>query len=275
MSNLSSLASKWGCAACSLLRFLAHGENPNRGAVVRSYFRLHLKMALSSIINRPVCSLSLFGNEMQFANPHIFSLLLMEIFIEETYGRCDPPPTTIVDLGSNIGMSILWYKLRWPNCRILGVEASPEIFVFLQRNVQELSNVTVVNQAVGDRAGQIMFYSTPDSLMGSTNPLRGGNIGIMIEMTPMSEFITGPIDLLKIDVEGSEIAAFAELEASGKLPLIGQMFIEYHHHLPRRGDSLAAFLCRLERNGFQYDLAAQMPSMHGSMQDVLIRAWRR
>lgn len=254
MSNLSRLASKWSRAACSLTRFLTHGENPSHSAVVGAYFSLHLKIAFSAFINRPVRSLFLLGNEMQFANPHVFSLLLMEIFIEETYRGCDPPPTTIVDLGSNIGMSILWYKRRWPDCRVLGVEASPEIFAFLQKNVRGLSNVTVVNRAVGDRAGQIMFYSTPDSLMGSTNSLRGGDTGIMIEMAPMSEFITGPIDLLKIDVEGSEMAAFAELEGSGKLSLIRQMFIEFHHHLPRKSDSLATFLDRLERNGFSTTL---------------------
>ena len=274
MASFSALALRWGCAASSWVRFLASRDQHDRGAVMGAYFWLHLKVALFAIINRPVRRLSLLGTEMRFANPHVFSQLIMEIFIEESYKVCGPPPATIVDLGSNIGMSILWYKRRWPECSILGVEASPEIFRFLSDNVRGLSAVTVVNRAVGDRAGQVMFYSASDSLMGSTNSMRGGSAGTMVEMTPASEFITGPTDLLKIDIEGSETLAFAELEASGKLALIRQMSIEYHHHLPGESRSLAEFLERLEHNGFQYEFSALIPPAYGSMQDILIRAWR-
>jgi hypothetical protein len=79
---------------------------------------------------------------------------------------------------------------------------------------------------------------------------------------------------LKIDVEGSEIVAFAELEASGKMALIRRMFIEYHHHLPNETNRLSTFLDRLERSGFDYELAASMPRGSGDFQDVLIRAKR-
>src|SRR5438552_957163 len=87
-------------------------------------------------------------------------------------------------------------------------------------------------------------------------------------------FIDDSIDLLKTDIEGSEIDAFAELEASGKMPLIRQMFIEYHHHLPGEMPGLSSFLGRLERCGFDYELAACLPSRSGSFQDIFIRAKR-
>jgi FkbM family methyltransferase len=275
MSKLANLASKYGRSAYALVHLAAHGKHPQRGAFIRAFFRLQSKIALNSLMRRPVRSLSLLGNQMQFSNPRIFSLLLMEIYVEETYSGCDLAPARIVDLGSNIGMSIVWFKSLWPESTILGVEASPEIFALLKRNVHGLAGVTVVNCAVSDGEGQMMFYSTPGSLMGSANSLRGGNSGAMVETKPMSQFIDGPVDLLKIDIEGGEMAAFAELEASGKFPLIRQMFIEYHHHLPGENHSLAAFLERLERNGFAYSLSARRPPVHDDMQDILIHAWRQ
>jgi FkbM family methyltransferase len=171
-------------------------------------------------------------------------------------------------------MSIVLFKSLWPTCKILGVEASPEIFAMLEQNVLGLSDVTLLNLAVSDRRGQITFYSSPGSLTGSTNSLRGGIEGTSVEAVPISELITGPVNLLKVDIEGSEIAAFAELEESGKMPLIGQMFIEYHHHISGEADSLAAFLQRLDRCGFAYEVAAALPDSFGLMQDVLIRAKR-
>ena len=274
MSKSLKLASKWVRSVNSLVRFAAYGKHPRRGALLAAFVRLHLTILLYATVNRPLRSFSLLGRRVQFANSHTFSFLLMELFLEESYGECDPPPATILDLGSNIRMSILLFKSLWPACRVFGVEASPEIFAMLEQNVRGLPEVTVVNRAVSDRAGTISFYSTPDSLMGSTNMLRGGSVGTAVEATPLSEFVSGPVDLLKIDIEGSEIAAFAELGASGKMSLIREMRIEYHHHIPGECHSLAAFLERLERHGFGYELAAALPDDYGGMQDVVIRARR-
>lgn len=44
-------------------------------------------------------------------------------------------PRTIVDLGSNIGLSILYFRLRFPRARIIGVEPNPLAFELLRRNV--------------------------------------------------------------------------------------------------------------------------------------------
>jgi FkbM family methyltransferase len=274
MSKVLKLASKWVRSVNALVRFAAYGKHPRRGALLVAFVRLHLTIALYGIAMRPLGSFSVLGRRMQFASPRTFSILLMELFIEESYGECNPPPRTILDLGSNIGMSILLFKSLWPTCRVLGVEASPQIFAILQQNIQGLPDVTVVNRAVSDRAGTISFYSAPDSLMGSTDRLRGGGGGSSVEAVPLSAFVTGPVDLLKIDIEGSEVAAFAELEASGKMALIQEMRIEYHHHVPGERHSLAAFLERLERHGFGYELGAVLPDEFGGMQDLVIRARR-
>jgi len=117
--------------------------------------------------------------------------------------------------------------------------------------------------------------AVPGLGVSSMNPMRGVGKETAVEAAPLSDFIDGPLDLLKIDIEGSETAAFEELEASGKMPLIGFMFIEYHHHLPGEDHGLFSFLSRLERCGFDYETASFMPKAAGGFQDIVIRAWRR
>ena len=274
MNVLLALTSKLCRAAHVLARFAAYGKHPQRAAISRVYLRLHAKVALYSLFGRPVRSLSLLGRKIHFPDSHVFSFLLTEIFLEESYACCDSPPATILDLGSNIGVSILWFKSLWPQATVLGVEASPQIFEYLKQNVEGLPGVTVLNLAVSDHAGQIMFYSTPASLVGSTNSLRGGSSGVLVEALPLSGFLSVPVDLLKIDIEGAEMAAFAELESSGKLALVRRVIVEYHHRLPGDTQSLANFFARLERNGFTLELAAQRPDPAGGMQDILIHAWQ-
>ena len=57
----------------------------------------------------------------------------------------------------------------------------------------------------------------------------------MVPMVTRSPLITGEVDLLKVDTEGSEAGTFAELEASGNLAVIRATVLEYHHHDARRG----------------------------------------
>jgi hypothetical protein len=91
----------------------------------------------------------------------------------------------------------------------------------------------------------------------------------------LSEWITGPVDLLKLDIEGAEVAVIRDLEASGKLKFVRNMVIEYHHHIDKEKNCLAEFLGCIERNGFGYQLRASTPTGFRSraFQDVLIYAY--
>jgi FkbM family methyltransferase len=171
-------------------------------------------------------------------------------------------------------MSILLFKSLWPEAAITGIEASPKTFALLEQNVGCLPGVKVVNRVVSDTHGMTSFFSGANSLISSTKALRGGYDETTVEATPLSEFITSPVDLLKIDIEGSESAVFGELETSGKLRMVREMVVEYHHNLPGERHRLSLFLGRLERCGFDYELAASLPPRSGHFQDVLIRAKR-
>jgi FkbM family methyltransferase len=155
------------------------------------------------------------------------------------------------------------------------VEASPHVFKLLENNVHNIPGVSVVNVAVGDHHGEIPFYSAiQHSLLGSTSPLRGGAEAVTVTSIPISDLINEPLDLLKMDIEGSEGKAFSDLESSGKIRLIREMLIEYHHHLPEQKCDFTSFVGRLTRCGFDYEISAEMPRKAGVSQDIMIRATR-
>jgi FkbM family methyltransferase len=213
---------------------------------------------------------------MHFLDPGAFQFLLSEIFIDGVYKRCRPKPATVLDCGSNIGMSILYFKSLWPETKITGVEAAPDTFALLRKNVAAMSDVRLVNAAVCDRHGTMAFYpSSPNSMTGSTNALRSGGDATMVRTIPFSELVNEPVDLLKIDIEGSETAAFTELEQSGKIRMIREMLIEYHYNLPGENNSLTEFLDRLTRCGFDYEVSGNLPDGFGECHDMFIWARRR
>ncbi|HKZ65867.1 MAG TPA: hypothetical protein VJ111_05915, partial [Chitinophagaceae bacterium] len=61
-----------------------------------------------------------------------FRLGKNEMFKEKVYKFTSSKKNPyIIDCGSNIGMSILYFKSLYPEARILGFEADPYIFSFL------------------------------------------------------------------------------------------------------------------------------------------------
>ena len=73
-----------------------------------------------------------------------------------------------------------------------------------------------------------------------------------------SDFILGPVDLLKLDVEGAEYRVLCDLLSSGEAQSIKQIVIEYHHRMENERSCLADFLRQLEQAGFEYQIHASL-----------------
>jgi len=99
---------------------------------------------------------------------------------------------------------------------------------------------------------------------------------IRVPSRKLSDFIQGPIDFLKLDVEGAESRILSDLVSSGRIHSIRQMVIEYHHHMGNKRSCLADFLRQLEKAEFGYQFHASLwPVASKSVfQDLLIGAYR-
>jgi len=209
--------------------------------------------------------------------------LFREIFVNRLY---DLPITSqkprIIDCGSNIGMSILFFKQNYPEAVITGFEPHPLVFDMLSENVNRnnLADVTVHRMALGETKGATEFYvdqKQPGALNMSI--FQGtGQSPIIVPVGQLSTYIEGEVDLLKLDIEGAEEMVLRELADHGKLQEIAQIACEYHHHRDRNIDSLSKTLAILEEAGFGYHLDAYRPiypTKPRYQQDVIIHAYRK
>lgn len=225
---------------------------------------------------------SFLGYKIRFDNYGIFTFIFDEIFVEEHYAfRSGKAAPFIIDCGSNYGMSILFFKKLYPQASIIGFEPSGAVYADLKKTVEmnRLTNVTVHNCAVNDQAGSLNFYYVANQL-GTSVSTRGGEqfaIAEVVEAVRLSDYITQEVDFLKIDIEGAEEGVFTELADTGKLKLIKEMVIEYHHHLETDNDRFSKILNLLEEQGYGYQIhAAKKPLIKASdFQDILIYAYRK
>ncbi len=65
---------------------------------------------------------------------------LNEIFVEEVYRfQSDTNTPLIIDCGSNIGLSIIYFKRLFPEAKIIGFEPDNEIFKILENNINQFN----------------------------------------------------------------------------------------------------------------------------------------
>jgi FkbM family methyltransferase len=147
-------------------------------------------------------------------------LLLEAIFIDGDY---DAPlataPRTIVDLGSNIGVSILYFKLRFPDAHVIGVEPDPVAFELLRRNTARLEHVTIRHAAVGAAEGSATFWSAPGAVASSLHRTHDAQQPVEVNVYRLQTLVEDvpTIDLLKLVVEGSEFAALESIDDPGRI----------------------------------------------------------
>jgi FkbM family methyltransferase len=237
--------------------------------LVRTYLRLKLKQHL--LVNGfglRVRRERLFGYTVPIIDYRLFVYLFEEIFLRQDYRVEDVRDgATIIDGGSNIGMSVLFFKWLYPTARIRAFEPGTRTFECLRElvDVNGFSDVELHNCALADHSGPVTFYSDPDqpgslrmSMTRSRLPKAEGTVAAV----RLSEWITGPVDLLKLDIEGAEGAVIHELAAAGKLKFIRNMVIEYHHHIDSDRNCLSDLLGCVEQTAS--GISSAQASVHRS-----------
>lgn len=185
-----------------------------------------------------------------------FYILYKDIFIHRIYHfesqRRDP---FILDCGSNIGMSILYFRHVYPQARIIGFEPDPVIFPYLQENIayNRLKDVELVQAALSAHEGTLTFYSDGKygSCLGDYAPsnIREEWMKCEVPCVRLRDYLTEPLDFMKLNIEGAEWKVLSDSE--DRLSQVREMVIEYHHspELPR---TLHKILELLHRQGFEY-----------------------
>lgn len=132
-----------------------------------------------------------------------------EIFINEDYNLdIIFEVNTIIDAGANVGFASIYFTSRFPKSNILAIEPEKSNFKILRKNIRPYKNIKALNLGIWNKKTNLII----------SNKTKAENWGFMVEETDKSKYDTKAItindcmnlmnwtaiDILKIDIEGSE-----------------------------------------------------------------------
>jgi FkbM family methyltransferase len=135
--------------------------------------------------------------------------LLKQIFVDQVYRVPMINVRHIVDLGANIGVATVFLSRLFPDAEIACVEPSPQNTPLLEQTIT-LNGIRarVFETAIGPRDGLVDLFlsSTPDctSAVHADNSFAVTRVPQITMPHVMREMGWDGIDVLKIDIEGSE-----------------------------------------------------------------------
>jgi FkbM family methyltransferase len=144
-----------------------------------------------------------------------------------------------IDCGANVG--IYTRRMAESGATVYAFEPNPAAYAALVENTARWPNVKTLQAAVTTKAGPVRLYlhqwAAEDPLHWSTgSSLVAGkkNVGgefVEIEGIPLARFIRQlgcRVRLLKMDVEGAEVAILNQIVDEGLHEVIDQAFVEVH-----------------------------------------------
>ena len=169
----------------------------------------------------------ILGKPTEIVDSGSFLWMYREIFEQEIYRfRSTSAEPYIIDGGSNIGLSVLYFKHIYPRSRVVAFEPDKNIFEVLQRNVarHDCQNVELHCRALW----------TSETTLGFFNQGADGGHVVTDDITPDSvvptarlrDFLDRNVDLLKLDIEGAETEVL--LDCADRLGNVRNLFVEYH-----------------------------------------------
>ncbi len=184
---------------------------------------------------------------------------LREVLMEEVY-RCDLPatPTTLLDLGANIGLASLWFSQIRPGQnsrpRTIAVEPVPGNAAVARLNFESNRlDGEVIESAVGRADLQGWFAQRAESNLGhlvqpgaEDDPPKKISVQVFGINTLLDRFPSGTADLVKMDIEGGEAALLGD--DTTWLARVRMLLVEWHDGL---ADS-APLIRNAESAGFEH-----------------------
>jgi FkbM family methyltransferase len=128
---------------------------------------------------------------------------------------------TVVDIGSNIGLSTFYWLTRNPSCFVYCYEPSPISYHRLLSNLGPWQGRFAAFQAaVSNFKGKVPFYIESSGVYSSLDSLQDGQTSIECDCLHINDVLEtilnarSHIDVLKIDSEGHELRTLAAIDLS-------------------------------------------------------------
>lgn len=164
-------------------------------------------------------------------------------------------PKVIVDAGANIRTSSIYFASKYPEALILAIEPEAGNYGLLCKNVPRFKNVKTLNAALWGEEGRRMIvdrgtgdqgYTTLDNCKSAKEEC--GEIDCITIAGLIQEFDLEEIDLLKMDIEGSEKNVLEN--STDWIDRIRVMTVELHDRI-EMGCDRAFYLATKDFTGFE------------------------
>jgi FkbM family methyltransferase len=172
-------------------------------------------------------------------------------------------PRFAIDAGANIGAASLYLLRRYPSLRVIAVEPDPDTFAICSENLAQFGDrARLVQGAVWGSRCELSFVRSDvewnshvagDAGAGS-GPEQPGSRTVQVPAYDIPSLLemagADGVDLLKIDVEGSEANVFS-VQPDRWLPKVRNIIIELHGEPCERAfhGALEAYEC--EKSDFR------------------------
>jgi FkbM family methyltransferase len=167
---------------------------------------------------------NLIHPNFEFIDSESFVNQYVEIFNHKIlHFNSDEHRPYIIDCGSNIGVSILYFNQIFPQAKIIGFEPDPRIFNTLEINTSNLKNtdIKVLNSAIWHEKSSLNFSSD-----GSDGGTICDNGDIKVNAIDLIPYLKQKVDFLKIDIEGAEHEVLPSI--ANYLKNVRNLFLELH-----------------------------------------------
>lgn len=166
-----------------------------------------------------------------------------DLVVAETLARLADPGETAVDAGANVGFvsNLLAYAVGRRG-RVLAFEPHPQIFQTLARNasrwadVDGLEIVEIRQAAVSSAPGTLPLGIDPATFAQNKGTASlehsGSPDSTDVETVRLDDSLTAPVGVLKLDVEGHELAALHGAERLLSQKLVRDILFEEHQPPP-------------------------------------------
>jgi len=218
-------------------------------------FRFLFLLVLVYFFKKEIHSVKIesFDYTVYFGNYVTFYYIFNEIFCKEVYAPIKI--NSYVDLGANIGLSILWYKFFNQNLFVMAFEPDKNNYRYLRKNVtvNRLKDIHTYEIALSSKKGIAKFYTIIDDVQnldsGLTLNQKLPYISYMVKVDALSNYIHTMIDLIKIDIEGAEYDVFNDLFKTRKIRFIKNLIFEAHFFNTVQKERLKKIVYRLKKIG--------------------------
>ena len=149
------------------------------------------------------------------------------VFVDQEYRLAlHQQPNVIVDAGANVGMSAIYFTLRYPVARVFAIEPELSNFEILSKNAKLYPRIVPIHAGLWNHDDGVEIQDQGEGHWSKQVANGARTIPSMTLPTLLNRYGLERVDLLKIDIEGAECELFQDAEVW--IGRIGAICIELH-----------------------------------------------